>query len=242
MKKMRIYEYAKENNMKSKDVIQYLKQIDIEVSNHMSTITENAIRQLDNLIKGKDNNVQTDNKQTESKQTDKKVRQQEKPKEKKETVPQKKEEKKQVESKEVKQNENKNKQKTSRNNQTKNKSKSKPASKQRGKSQNKRPVKEQQTAKTPDKITFEGTLTVGELAQKLNKEASEIIKQLMILGVVATINESLDKDSIELICSEYNVEVEEIIPVDLADLSHYIEVDQEDYLIERPAVVTIMGD
>ncbi len=249
MKKMRIYEYAKENNLKSKDVIQYLKEIDIEVSNHMSTITENAIRQLDNLIKGKDKNEQKETKKTETKQlesnqtkTVKKERGQEKktPQKKEQKVDNKQVDKKETDKKQVKRQET-SKQNQNRNNQSKNKKQTKPTTKQRGKKSNKRTVKEQQTAKTPEKITFEGTLTVGELAQKLNKEPSAIIKQLMLLGVVATINESLDKDSIELICAEYNVEVEEIIPVDLADLSHYIETDEDENLVERPAVVTIMG-
>jgi translation initiation factor IF-2 len=47
MTKMRVYEYAKKNNLTSKDVIEKLKQLNIEVSNHMTTIEENVIRQLD---------------------------------------------------------------------------------------------------------------------------------------------------------------------------------------------------
>jgi len=95
----------------------------------------------------------------------------------------------------------------------------------------------------PEKITFYESLTVGELANKLGKEPSEIIKKLFMLGVMATINQELDKDAIELICAEYDVEVEEEIRVDVTDLEIYFEDSEETEgeLTERPPVVTIMG-
>ena len=97
----------------------------------------------------------------------------------------------------------------------------------------------------PEKITFYESLSVAELAKKLHREPSEIIKKLFMLGVMATINQELDKDAIELICTDYGVEVEEEIRIDKTDLDTYfdesiVEVD-EDALTERPPVVTIMG-
>src|SRR5690606_8620372 len=62
-----------------------------------------------------------------------------------------------------------------------------------------------------------------------------------MLGVMATINQELDKDAIELICSDYGVEVEEKVSVDLTDLDSFIEPDNPEDLVERPPVVTIMG-
>ena len=75
----------------------------------------------------------------------------------------------------------------------------------------------------PEKITFYESLTVAELAKKLGREPSEIIKKLFLLGVMATINQELDKDAIELICTDYGVEVEEEIRVDISDLEGYFE-------------------
>jgi len=95
----------------------------------------------------------------------------------------------------------------------------------------------------PERITFYESLTVAELAKKLGREPSEIIKKLFLLGVMATINQELDKDAIELICADYGVEVEEEIRVDITDLEVYFEDEEEVAGVqkERPPVVTIMG-
>ncbi|WOV86081.1 translation initiation factor IF-2 [Sporosarcina oncorhynchi] len=95
----------------------------------------------------------------------------------------------------------------------------------------------------PEKITFYESLTVGELGKKLGREPSEIIKKLFMLGVMATINQELDKDAIELICADYGVEVEEEIRIDVTDLEIYFEEPEEVQGVptERPPVVTIMG-
>ncbi|WP_053362161.1 translation initiation factor IF-2 [Bacillus sp. FJAT-27251] len=93
----------------------------------------------------------------------------------------------------------------------------------------------------PAKITFSESLTVGELAKKLHREPSELIKKLFMLGVMATINQDLDKDAIELICADYGVEVEEEVLVDTTDLEVYFTIDEDEKLSERPPVVTIMG-
>lgn len=96
----------------------------------------------------------------------------------------------------------------------------------------------------PEKITFYETLTVGELAKALGREPSEIVKKLFLLGVMATINQELDKDTIELIATDYGVAVEEEIRIDRTDLETYFEdeeVVEDTDAIERPPVVTIMG-
>src|SRR5690606_35156919 len=99
-------------------------------------------------------------------------------------------------------------------------------SKQRQKPQQHQPAPPKQK-ELPEKIIFSGSLTVGELAKKIHREPSEIIKKLFMLGVIATINQDLDKDAIELICSEYGVEVEEEIQIDTTDLEVYFNDDNE---------------
>src|SRR5690625_4388202 len=84
-------------------------------------------------------------------------------------------------------------------------------------------------------------MTVDELAGKLNVDVSEIIKKLMSLGIMATKNQDLDDDAIELICSDYDVTVEKEIILEDTDFDKYRKKDKEKDLIERPAVVTIMG-
>lgn len=96
----------------------------------------------------------------------------------------------------------------------------------------------------PEKITFYESLTVAELGKKLDREPSGIIKKLFMLGIMATINQELDKDTIELICADYGVDVEEEIRIDRTDLETYFENNEEESdegKIERPPVVTIMG-
>src|SRR5699024_464118 len=96
--------------------------------------------------------------------------------------------------------------------------------KSHGGNKNQQPPKQekQPAAKTtPEKITYSDVLTVGELAEKLNKDANEIIKKLMFYGVMATKNQDLDDDSIELICDEYHVELEKEIILEDTDFEKY---------------------
>ncbi|RCX21264.1 translation initiation factor IF-2 [Fontibacillus phaseoli] len=94
---------------------------------------------------------------------------------------------------------------------------------------------------TPKKIIVRGTMTVGETAKLLHKDASEVIKKLISLGVMATINQELDIDSILLLAGDFGVEVEVKIPVEDDRFETIEEVDEAANLMERPPVVTIMG-
>ncbi len=84
-------------------------------------------------------------------------------------------------------------------------------------------------------------MTVGETAKLLHKDASEVIKKLILLGVMATINQELDIDTILLLAGDFGVEVEVKIPVEEDRFETIEEVDEEADLKERPPVVTIMG-
>lgn len=108
---------------------------------------------------------------------------------------------------------------------------------------NKRQEEEKAAAaqERPKVITYTGSMTVGELAEALRVEVAEVIKKLLFLGVVATKNQNLDKDAIELIASEYDVTVEEKIEIEEDQFELLPDEDDEAAMTERPPVVTIMG-
>ena len=232
MSKMRVYEYAKKHNVSSKEVISKLKDMNIEVTNHMSTIEDEVVKQLENnkteKISTKPNanaaNTRVDTKETKTIAT-----------------PSNPETKKQNNTPQQKNNAPQQKGKSKFNNNNNNNKRGKNKGQQNN--QHRQPVVQQPKPekKLPEKITFVGSLTVGELAKKLGREPSEIIKKLFMLGVMATINQELDKDSIELIAGEYGVPVEEEIVFELTEFEGYESEDNEDELVERPSVVTIMG-
>ncbi|MDP4102143.1 MAG: translation initiation factor IF-2, partial [Bacillota bacterium] len=226
MAKMRVYEYAKALNVSSKEILTALKNMDLEVNNHMAMLEEKAIKKLDAKYKkggaaaksqkpaetNKNKQPQGVNQQSAGNQPNK-IRDGKKN---------------DVQNNQFNKNKknNNNKKNKRNNNNNKNQHQQKPV----------KPKKE-----LPEKITFSGTLTVGALAEELGKEPSEIIKKLMLLGVMATINQELDKDTIELIASEYGVETEEVIVLEETELEKYEEPDNEEDLEIRPPVVTIMG-
>lgn len=95
--------------------------------------------------------------------------------------------------------------------------------------------------KLPEKIMLSGSLTVGQFAEKIGRPSTDIIKKLMALGVMATKNQDLDKDTIELLATDYGVAVEEEVFVDEASFEDDVpEIDEKTAVI-RPPVVTIMG-
>ncbi|PRX41878.1 translation initiation factor 2 (bIF-2) [Planifilum fimeticola] len=102
-------------------------------------------------------------------------------------------------------------------------------------------AREKQAPVLPTKLEITGPLTVGELAKRLRREASEVIKKLMGLGVMAAINQEIDVDTITLVSEEFGVTVEYKEEVDQAAFEELEETDAPEDLKERPPVVTIMG-
>jgi translation initiation factor IF-2 len=271
MSKTRVYEYAKKHNLSSKDVIIKLKEMNIEVSNHMTAMEDETVRRLDAIYNKTEQKQPAQAKpqqqsqpkaaqgqgqkqsqgQNRSQGQNQQRNNQAQPKaqlkttasafsddERRATTPEKVKSsvaaKKPANSQPFNKN---NKNKPNNNNRNKNQQ-----NQNRGK-QNQQAAQPQvkKVKELPAKITFSESLTVAELAKKLYREPSEIIKKLFMLGVMATINQDLDKDAIELIASDYGVEVEEEIKIDATDLEVYFTEDEEATLVERPSVVTIMG-
>jgi translation initiation factor IF-2 len=111
----------------------------------------------------------------------------------------------------------------------------------RGRYQQNEPVKKEKVDTSPKKIIVRGTMTVGELARAMHKDTAEVIKKLLFLGVMATINQELELEAIDLVAQEFKVEVDFKIPVEEDNFETIEESDNPEDLLERPPVVTIMG-
>jgi len=88
-------------------------------------------------------------------------------------------------------------------------------------------------------IALEGPLTVQEFAHLMNKKVTEVIKKLLVLGVMATINQELDIETLMLLGAEFGTTVE--VKATKEDILLAEEPDKPEELVERPPVVTIMG-
>jgi len=214
MSKQRIYEYAKDLKLKSRDIIDELQKMDVEVTSHMQTLEDNQIHALDKIYKPE-----------KAKEAEKKQ--------------QKTAQNKQQSSNNKGNQNNKNNQ-NNKGNQNNKSNNNKPNNKKNNKKS--KQIKQEEPKEIPEKITYQEGITVGELAEKLNVESSGIVKKLFLLGIMANINQSLDEETLELIVDDYGVEAEKEIVIDEEDLSIYFDDETEDEdAVERPAVVTIMG-
>jgi len=107
---------------------------------------------------------------------------------------------------------------------------------------------ESRVANVPTKVEDEDNvvyyseeLTVGDLCDVIGKSSGEVLKQLLMLGVMASVNQSLDRDTVELIAGEAGFEVKDKVFTDVVEFEKIDIIDDEDSLIKRPPVVTIMG-
>lgn len=107
-----------------------------------------------------------------------------------------------------------------------------------------KPVTERKFHELPKEFEYTEGMTVAEIAKRIKREPAEIVKKLFMMGVMATQNQSLDGDTIELLMVDYGIEAHAKVEVDEADIERFFA--DEDYLnpdnlTERPPVVTIMG-
>ncbi|EPM7463135.1 translation initiation factor IF-2 [Enterococcus faecium] len=95
----------------------------------------------------------------------------------------------------------------------------------------------------PDVLEYTEGMNVADIAKKIHREPAEIIKKLFMLGVMVNQNQALDKDTIELLATDYGMEPQEKVQVDIADIDKFFEAEEvdPDKLLSRPPVVTIMG-
>jgi translation initiation factor IF-2 len=95
----------------------------------------------------------------------------------------------------------------------------------------------------PDVLEYTEGMNAQDLGKILHRSPAEIIKKLFMLGVMINQNQSLDKDTIELLATDYGIDAKEKVEVDVSDIDKMFEDEQNNtkHLVKRPPVVTVMG-
>lgn len=207
MKKIRIYELAKELDIESKEIISFLNELGEEVSSHMSSIEGDVAALIRDHFKPQEEDpvlvVEDDVEEIEQPKVEKIIRRNS-PKD--------------VEERDV----------------PKKRSKSK---KQKGGRRTEGCRKEKQ--QTKKEITLPETVSVRELADALGINGAELIKELMKIGVMASLAQSIDFDIAAIVAAEFGVEAKP--EMDLAEQVFAEVADDPEKQVTRPPVVTIMG-
>lgn len=103
------------------------------------------------------------------------------------------------------------------------------------------PSKKEEKAVVDGVVEYEEGITVDELSQKIGQTPANVIKVLFMLGIMVTINSSLNDEQVELICMEYGLECKKVVPVSEVNFEDLEVVDDPKDLEPRPPVITIMG-
>lgn len=125
-----------------------------------------------------------------------------------------------------------------------NNKKNKKGNNKNNRNQTPKPVTERKFHELPTEFEYTDGMTVAEIAKRIKREPAEIVKKLFMMGVMATQNQPLDGETIELLMVDYGIEAKQKVEVDNADIERFFVEDgylNEDELVERPPVVTIMG-
>ena len=95
--------------------------------------------------------------------------------------------------------------------------------------------------KAPVKAEIPDEITVGEFASRIKVSAGEVIKRLMLMGMMVTLNQTIDFDTAYLIADELGAEVTKEVVVSIEDRLFEEEEDSPENLVERAPVVCVMG-
>ncbi|MEE0881394.1 MAG: translation initiation factor IF-2 N-terminal domain-containing protein, partial [Turicibacter sp.] len=168
---MRVHEYAKQLNLSSKEVLQFLQDNNLSVKSHMSMLGDDVILMLDKNFKNEETKMesQVNNEKDSTNDTDDLFKYDEYVEVKRPKITKKKKA-------------NQKKTKNDKNDRIANV-----------------PVKEDKDAAI---VYYSEELTVGDLAERLGKSTGEIVKQLLMLGMMATVNQTLDRETVELLAEE----------------------------------------
>lgn len=126
---------------------------------------------------------------------------------------------------------------------------------ERKRRKNKKRQQEQKPKKTltkrkerplPETLVYEEGMNAQDISKLIHREPAEIVKKLFMLGVMTNQNQSLDKDTIELLAAEYGINAEQKVHEDISDIDNIYDKRMEESKesknqVKRPPVVTIMG-
>lgn len=219
MSKVRIYELAKELNVSSKELINILKtEFNVDVKNHMSVLSDEDSELIKEYLEIKDDTKEKSN--NDSDINFKNI----KKNEKKQDIVQ------EYEDIMIEQID-----KLSQKSKSKNKNK-----KQFNLKTEKSVVNGN---KVDDIIEIGKTISVKEFSQKINKSTADVIKNLMFLGLIVSINQEIDFEIAKKLCEKYEIECIQKIPEQEEEKYESIEIKEFDVknLSKRPPIITVMG-
>ena len=220
---MTIKEYAEDINKSIEDVIKHMERLEMDTSDKMRVLSDDEVILLDNSFQDEEDYVDTtpDEEMINDFSLDEKAEQIA------------------YDSNLTNDNEIK----TSKVKKVKKQEKDKSNFKQERKNIYKHKEKLQSNEQSIDEnvLLYKEGMTVADVASALNVSPSEIIMKLMGLGIMATANNSLNFEDVEVLALDYNKTVKKEETADISNFENYEIEDKEEDLVERPPVVTIMG-
>ena len=215
---MNVSEYASDVGLSVKEILDLCQKLEINITSEEDMLSDDDIIMLDNEIASFEENTEESEKTEEIESSEDEEYSYD-------------EEIEEVEEKTIK------KRKPTKNIESKNDFKVK----RKEMYKHKEKLKSNLASEEKDIILYKDNMTVADLASSLNVNPTQIIKKIMSLGMMVTINGSLDFDTAELIVSDYNKTLKKESTRDEVNFEELEIVDREEDLQERPPVVTIMG-
>ncbi len=220
MSKIRVYELAKELEVTSKDLIKMLSdEFGIAVKNHMSVVEEEDAQLIKELMTGADKEKTETPASDENKKTEGEGPVTSEKEAEKKTEEETEKDPEIVEFYEDKLNEEVNRQAKKR---------------KRGRKQD-----DDRKEENVSIVTMGDTITVKDLADKLAKPYNDVIKTLLMSGVMAALNQEIDFETASKVAEKYNVMVDKEEAISFGDIDQEEDIDEK--LVKRPPVITVMG-
>ncbi len=213
---MSVLEYALDVNKSVDEILALCKKLNIEASNEDDELDEEAITELDNVIANEEIEEENINDEIEDELIEK-------------------------EKNKIEDIVSGGKNKKNLSNKINKTSKKELAKKKKEMYKSKEKLISNAPVENKNDVIYKDGMTIGGLAKELNVDAAELIKKLFMLGTLATINNVIDFENASLLAMDYGKELKYEEKLDEAKFEDFVIVDNEEDLVKRPPVVTIMG-